>query len=133
MSMSKLNLFATFIATLFLCGCARHKQVSFVDEMFYLVSIDKPNSKYALIQCQFGKSKVEIFKMTDLHVGDVVIGTYSLVDNVLNFPIGNFYIKKTADGYNLYSMNKLKYRLSKKKQPYVTARPHQSLFASIIR
>jgi hypothetical protein len=133
--MSKLNLFAMFIATLFLCGCTRHKPISFVDEMFYLVSVDKPNSKYLQIECQFEKSKVKIFKMTDLHpmVGDVVIGTYSLVDNVLDFPIGNFYIKKTADGYNLYSMNKLKYRLSKKKQPYITAHPRQSQFASIIR
>lgn len=137
--MIKRYLLTLLIAAVSLGGCTKPKPVTLNGQDYYLVSMDKWKGPYKQIQYQFGKSEVKIFAIKRIHpmLGDVIIGHYLFTGNVLQLStIGDFFTKQTAQGYDLYNKGKVKYRLTKKQQPYiqpeVTAQ-HQSQFVSITK
>lgn len=112
------------LLTLTLGACVNKTPITLTGKTFHLVSMDKWESKYKEVSCQFKENQtVEIFAVTDYQpmYGDVTIGGYKLKNNVIELPkIGVLTIQTGKDGFDLYAADgKLKYKLTRQSRPYI--------------
>jgi len=96
-----------------LAGCINPSPISLAGRQFRLIKLTFDNIQYKETVCLFNTDKVEVwsFKDSKKWYADLIVGGYSVNNNHLKLPFGEFETIRAKDGYYLYANGVLTYKM----------------------